>query len=165
MFFKALTNVVLQHEYSLVTDTNGNDHIKQRYFIIDELGSAGNISALERLMSEGRSFGVHVALGVHQLSQMRATYGHEGADTILGLCSYAALLKAGDPLTAKWMSERIGDILPECEIQVADFLNLPNLGTTGKISGYFIAPSLPILRADIPFDSLAPCLENPGALQ
>lgn len=111
VFFKTLTNTVLTHENSSARDESGREHVRPRYFFVDEVGQAGHIADLERLMSEGRSFGVQVMLGVHQLSQLRKTYGQHGAETILGLCSHLAFLKTGDPSTSEWMSKRVGDVL------------------------------------------------------
>lgn len=62
-------------------------------------------------MSEGRSFGVNVTIGVHQLSQLTETYGEHLAETILGLCSNRAFLRTDDQKTADWMSKYVGNCL------------------------------------------------------
>ena len=111
LFVKALTNIFLQRQYSSFTDNNGAWHVRKRYVYLDEVSHLGRTEDLRRLMTEGRSSGVHVVLGVHQLSDLQETYGEAGAKGILGLCSYLALLKTGDPDTADWMSKRIGDRL------------------------------------------------------
>lgn len=108
--FKALTSIMLSHEYSDYLDENGMRHSYQRLVIIDEVGQAGRLE-LDRILSEGRSFGINVILGLHQLSQMRETYGEHVSETILGMCSNYVFLKAGDITTATWMSKTIGNCL------------------------------------------------------
>jgi len=108
---KALTNIVLQHEYSFYHGKNGKPQSYKRQFIFDEVGHAGKLHDIDRLMGEGRSFGIDCVLGLHQLSQLQETYGEHLADSIIGLCSYRAFLKAGDTKTAEWMSKYVGNCL------------------------------------------------------
>lgn len=111
MFLKALTNICLDPKYSLFTKEAGECCVRKRTFFVDEIGQAGRLADFERLMTEGREFAVQVVFGLHQLSQMRETYGEHGAETLIGLCSYLAFLKTGDTTTAEWMSKRVGDQL------------------------------------------------------
>ncbi|WP_428306715.1 type IV secretion system DNA-binding domain-containing protein [Lacipirellula sp.] len=105
---KAITNIVLTHKYSYYFDSEGKQRCYRREFIFDEIGTAGRMHDLERLMSEGRSFGVNVTIGLHQLSQLTETYGENLSETILGLCANRVFLRTDDQRTAKWMSENIG---------------------------------------------------------
>lgn len=109
--FKALTSIILTDEYSKYLDEEGNKQPRQRYVVLDELGNAGHFDELERLMTEGRSFGVHVILGLHQLSQLTKTYGKEGANSVIGMCSFYAFLKNMDTETNDWMSKFLGNCL------------------------------------------------------
>ena len=59
---KALTNIVLQHEYSFYRDKNGKPQCYRRQFVFDEVGHAGKLHDIDRLMGEGRSFGVNCVL-------------------------------------------------------------------------------------------------------
>lgn len=86
-----------------------------RYAFIDEAGQAGQFDELDRIMGEGRSSGINVVLGLHQLSQARETYGENVSETIIGLCSYFAFLKSNDQRTQKWMSELVGTCLRSYE--------------------------------------------------
>jgi hypothetical protein len=108
---KALSDVVLDREYSLYVDDNGEERKRHRLFLLDEFGDAGRLDELSTLLAQGRSFGVHVVLGMHQLSQARKAYGEDDAETIVGLCPYRAFLKSDDVRTQKWMSELIGNCL------------------------------------------------------
>ncbi|HMO85170.1 MAG TPA: type IV secretion system DNA-binding domain-containing protein, partial [Lacipirellulaceae bacterium] len=113
--FKALTDLWLSEEYSFSVDGDGRKRPLHRHMYIDEFGHAGRFDDLERIMGEGRAFGVNVVLGLHQLSQAREAYGENGAETIVGLCSYFAFLKSNDLRTQKWMSEVVGNCLRSYE--------------------------------------------------
>lgn len=110
---KTLTNLTLSDEYSRVLDAEGRTHTLRRYFFFDELGYAGYLPDIERLMGEGRSFGAQVITGLQQLSQLQKTYGKEAADSIIGHHSYMALMKNGDVETVEWACKRIGRALHE----------------------------------------------------
>lgn len=112
---KALAGLFLNDEYSYCVDANGHERLLRRFMFIDEFGQAGQLGDLERLMSEGRSFGLNVVLGLHQLSQVREAYGENGSETIIGMCSYIACLKNNDSRTQKWMSAFIGSCLRSYE--------------------------------------------------
>ncbi|WP_442483342.1 type IV secretion system DNA-binding domain-containing protein [Aeoliella sp. SH292] len=112
---KALTGLWLDDTYSIYIDENGKRQKRHRHLFIDEFGQAGQFDELERLMAEGRSYGVNVVLGLQQLSQVRKAYGEDGSETIIGLCSYLACLKSNDTRTRKWMSEHIGNCLRSYE--------------------------------------------------
>lgn len=112
---KALAGIWLKDRYSFYIDENGNQQKRHRFLIIDEFGEAGQFDELKRIMSQGRTFGIHVVLGLHQLSQVREAYGENGSETIIGLCPYKACLKSEDTRTQKWMSELIGNCLRSYE--------------------------------------------------
>jgi energy-coupling factor transporter ATP-binding protein EcfA2 len=109
MLLEAVTSLILKQEYSFYVDEDGRRRTRKRFFFFDELGSAGRLAALKRLLTVGREFDAHVLLGLHQWSHVEETYGEKRAKTILGLCSYKAFLRADDPDTAEWMSKRIGE--------------------------------------------------------
>ncbi|MBA3483216.1 MAG: type IV secretion system DNA-binding domain-containing protein [Pirellulales bacterium] len=113
--FKALTDLWLKEENAFYIDDKGKQRTHHRYVFIDEFGQAGQLDELDRLMGEGRYFGVNVVLGLHQLSQIRETYGENVSETIIGLCSYLACLKSNDQRTQKWMSEQVGTCLRSYE--------------------------------------------------
>lgn len=106
--FNALTELTNRAEYSHYIDESGNRRVRKRLFFIDELPSAGRLPDLQALMTQGREFGAQVVTGVQQLSHLKAAYGEQAAETLLGLNAYMALLKTGDPTTSEWMSRRVG---------------------------------------------------------
>jgi len=103
-----MTKLVLTHEHSKTVDSDGHTQSLKRYFFFDEVGEAGHLDSLKRLLSEGREFGAHVVLGLHQISQFHESFGKEATTTILGLCQYFALLRTQCHETADWMSKRVG---------------------------------------------------------
>jgi hypothetical protein len=111
LLLRALTELVVKHQYSFAEDEYGNRQVRRRYFFFDELGDAGKLPTLKRLLSQGREFGVNVVLGLHAISQLEETYGKEHANTLLALCPYKILLRAGDSATAEWMAKYVGDVL------------------------------------------------------
>jgi hypothetical protein len=108
---KSLTNIVLQHENTFYLDGDGQLQARRRLFVFDEFGHAGRLQDIDLLLGEGRSYGVTGILGLHQLSQAQQTYGDNMTDSILGMCTYRAFLKAGDVKTAEWMSKFVGSCL------------------------------------------------------
>jgi hypothetical protein len=111
LMLRALTELVVSHEYSVDYDNNGCPHVRRRYFFLDELGEAGRLPTLRRLLSQGREFGVTVVLGLHAISQLEETYGKAHANTILANIPYKALHRAGDYATAEWMTKSSGECL------------------------------------------------------
>jgi Type IV secretion-system coupling protein DNA-binding domain len=109
--FKTLTNLFLTHEYSSFRDANGNRRFLRRYVVLDELGDAGRLPEIERLLFKGRDFGVNVLAAFQQLSMLRKTYGEDDMKTILGQCGSTVFLKQKDTETQEWMSKYIGEQL------------------------------------------------------
>jgi len=80
----------------------------QVWVIADELASLGHQPMIEMLMTRGRKRGLAVTLGVQNVSQLRAIYGHEGAITLTSSPTTKVILRVDEPETAKWASELIG---------------------------------------------------------
>ena len=78
---------------------------------MDEFGAAGHLPDVQRLFTQGRSFGVSIVAGLQEISSLEAVYGENVADTILGQFSYKACLKSGSPKTQEWMSKQFGERL------------------------------------------------------
>jgi hypothetical protein len=108
---RILTNLFTTDEYSSYRDASGARRVRRRYVYLDEVGDAGHLPDLVRLLSKGRDFGVNVVLGVQQRSQLVAVYGEEDTDTILGQCGYMTFLKQKDPKTQKYASDYCGEQL------------------------------------------------------
>jgi len=118
---KALADIWLTDRYSLYFDENGQQRKRHRFLIVDEFGEAAQFDELQRIMGQGRTFGIHVVLGLHQLSQVRKAYGEEDSETIIGLCPYKAFLKNGDVRTQEWMSKLLGNCLQSYDKQTFSY--------------------------------------------
>lgn len=79
------------------------------WFFLDEVREAGNLDALGRLMTKGRSVGASVVLGFQDIQGMRDAFGKEAADEIIGLCANKAILRLESPETAEWASKVLGE--------------------------------------------------------
>lgn len=111
MLFERLATLLLDNRYKSEVLRDGRHRLKRRYVFLDELGTAGKFPELDRLLSEGRSFGVEIAIGLQAISQLEQTYGEAMAKTLLDLFSFTALFRTGGPNTAEWMSRRVGQAI------------------------------------------------------
>lgn len=79
------------------------------WFIMDEVDSLGKISSLNAGLSKLRKYGCKCVLGLQTIAQLRATYGNDGAQTLLANVSTKFVLRAGDGETAEYFSAEFGD--------------------------------------------------------
>ena len=79
------------------------------WFVMDEVDSLGKVSSLRSGLTKLRKYGCKVVLGLQTISQLRATYGHDEAQTLLANISTKAVLRAGDGETAEYFSKEFGD--------------------------------------------------------
>lgn len=80
------------------------------FFLLDELADLPHVENLERLLPQGRKFGACVILSFQAIGQMRAHYGAERAEALLGSCSTKLFLQLVDRASRQWASETIGSI-------------------------------------------------------
>lgn len=78
------------------------------WFILDELPSLHTLPSLGQGLAETRQFGGCFVLSIQSISQLRDSYGSNGAQTISSLCNNKVFLRAGDHESARWYSESIG---------------------------------------------------------
>jgi len=78
------------------------------WLIIDELPSLHRLPSLQGFLAQSRKFGGCGVIAFQQISQLRDTYGKDGADTITGLCTTWACLRQNDPPTAEWTAKSFG---------------------------------------------------------
>jgi hypothetical protein len=64
---------------------------------------------MAELLGVGRSKGASILLGIQDVSGMRAAYGPDRTDEILGLCENKTFLRVGNAATAEWASKYFGD--------------------------------------------------------
>ena len=79
------------------------------WFFLDEVKEAGNLDALGRLMTKGRSVGASVVLGFQDVDGMYEAFGENQAKSILGQCATKLFLRLDSPETAKWAESVFGE--------------------------------------------------------
>lgn len=78
-------------------------------FVIDEFPTLPPLKFLKRVMSEGRGYGAMVILAAQNHTQIRETYGENGAATICSVCSTQIVFRVNDPESADRASRLLGD--------------------------------------------------------
>lgn len=78
------------------------------WLFLDEAPSLGPIEGLERLLAEGRKFGAACILGFQDVSQIRAAYGRETAQTLASVMRTKLIMAAEDPESADYYSKMLG---------------------------------------------------------
>jgi type IV secretory pathway TraG/TraD family ATPase VirD4 len=79
------------------------------WFFLDEVKEAGELEALDRLMTKGRSFGAAVVLGFQNINGLYETFGENPAKSILGQCATKVFLRVDSPETAEWAQSVFGE--------------------------------------------------------
>lgn len=86
-----------------------DDEARRVWFMLDEFATWGRIASITDLLTKARKKGGVGVLGLQSISQIRETYGREGAQTLLANLGNWLTLRAGDAETADFMSKNIGD--------------------------------------------------------
>ncbi|MBA8667853.1 type IV secretion system DNA-binding domain-containing protein [Holosporaceae bacterium 'Namur'] len=71
------------------------------WIILDELPSLHTLPSLVQGLAEVRQFGGCFVLSIQSVSQLKDSYGYNGAQTISSLCNSKVFLRAGDSDSAK----------------------------------------------------------------
>ena len=79
------------------------------WFILDEIDSLQVLPFLSSAEAEGRKFGGSFLLGYHGASQLRTTYGYDGATKLSNLASTRLFLRQPEEADASYASKNIGD--------------------------------------------------------
>lgn len=81
---------------------------RRLWYIMDELDSLGKISSLRGGLTKLRKYGGVCVSGLQTISQLRTTYGHDEAQTLLSCMGTKLMLRAGDAETGKYFENEIG---------------------------------------------------------
>lgn len=81
---------------------------RRLWYVMDELDSLGKISSLRAGLTKLRKYGGVCVSGLQTVAQLRNTYGHDEAQTLLSCMTTKLILKAGDGETAKYFENEIG---------------------------------------------------------
>jgi type IV conjugative transfer system coupling protein TraD len=142
------------------------DEHRRIWLSIDEAASLGRIQTLEAFLTKARKYGGCAVIGLHSISQLRALYGHDNAQTLLSCLSTWLVLRAADAETAEYLSRHIGDheirrivesggnnqqgdsrnwseqITQERVVMASELQSLPNLNGYLRLAGHY--PVCPI---------------------
>lgn len=81
---------------------------RRLWYVMDELDSLGKINSLRAGLTKLRKYGGVCVSGLQTIAQLRHTYGHDEAQTLLSCMTTKLILKAGDGETAKYFENEIG---------------------------------------------------------
>jgi hypothetical protein len=79
------------------------------WIVIDELATLRRLQHLEDILTRGRKRGVAVVMGFQAVPQLRKLYGRDTTATLLAAPAVKLLLRTGEPETARWCSDAIGN--------------------------------------------------------
>ncbi len=133
-FVAALADLAILETLSLSTNERLHASRHRRlFFLLDELDSLGAVSELKDALTKLRKFGGCCILGIQTVAQLRAVYGKETAQAILGNVSTRAILRPQDGETAQEMERLLG----EQDIERRTFVTSENRGdsSSGLLSG------------------------------
>ena len=85
-----------------------DDHQRRIFFILDEFGTLQRLSTIKDLMTLSRSKGGAVFIGIQDKGQIDKIYSPEFSQSILNACGNSIMFRVADPITAKYLSDRIG---------------------------------------------------------
>lgn len=124
---------------------------RRLWYVYDELDSLGRLSSLKSATTKLRKYGGVVVGGIQTISQLEATYGEKGAQTICSSLGNKIILAAGDGETAEYMEKELGQQtvmgvtyndqgtsqseLERATVLASDLLTLPDLNGFARLTG------------------------------
>ena len=111
---KPLVSLWLDIAISAVLSLPGEDeslpHEKRRrlFVSLDELQALQKLPALDGALLRGRKKGLSVTLGIQSIKGVRAIYGNNEADALLGQPQTQLVLRTPEEGTAKWLEGQLG---------------------------------------------------------
>jgi type IV secretory pathway TraG/TraD family ATPase VirD4 len=85
-----------------------DDHHRRVFFILDEFGTLQRLSTIKDLLTLSRSKGGAAFIGIQDKGQIDKIYSPEFSQSILNACGNSIIFRVSDPVTAKYLSDRIG---------------------------------------------------------
>lgn len=106
---------LLSNYYSMIINlltmealTWNDDLLRRRYIIVDELPALPRITAILRLIREGRSKGISMIVGSQTIQAIREKYGTEGTGTILDI-NTRIFFRVNNPQDTEILAKIIGE--------------------------------------------------------
>lgn len=132
----------------------------KHFLVLDEVQSAGQISVLPALLTEGREKGVATILALQDVASMRHVYGKDQSDALMSQFGNKAFLRLEGDSTAEWASKTIGETeqyeytrgvslqgpptvtrneqrVRRAALMPADFLTIPTTNKANGLTGYY----------------------------
>lgn len=100
----ALTGSAINALMSCKPDLN-----RRLWINIDEFAALQKQEAFPKALAEFRKFGGCIAVGLQDIPQLRALYGHAEAESMVSLFNTRVIFRSGHPDTAKVMSQMLGE--------------------------------------------------------
>ncbi|RJQ14437.1 hypothetical protein C4553_01115 [Candidatus Parcubacteria bacterium] len=86
-----------------------DDRERRVFFLIDEFGTLQRLQSIVNLLTLGRSKGASAWLGIQDIGQIEEIYGQELRQTLINACGTNLIYRVSDPVTAKYLSDKIGE--------------------------------------------------------
>ena len=86
-----------------------DDYNRRIFFILDELGTLQRLSTIVQLLTLSRSKGGSCWLGIQDIGQLDKIYTQNIRQAIVNACGSNLIFAVADPITAKFLSDKIGD--------------------------------------------------------
>jgi hypothetical protein len=89
-------------------ETLPHDKRRRLFVFLDELQALQKLPALDGALLRGRKKGLSVTLGIQSIKGVRAIYGNNEADALLGQPQTQLVLRTPEEGTAKWLEGQLG---------------------------------------------------------
>ncbi|CEH93772.1 type IV secretion system DNA-binding domain-containing protein [Xanthomonas citri] len=86
----------------------GDNDDRRLWYVMDELDSLGKVTNLKEGLTKLRKKGGVCVSGIQTISQLRTTYGHDLAQTMLGNMNNRLVMRASDGETAGYFEKELG---------------------------------------------------------
>jgi len=112
---------LLMRRLMSIDDAWGRQHPVK--LIVDGVHSLTCLPTLERVLTEGRKFGVNTILATQNKHQIDDRYGRNAASTMLSSPPYKIVLRCNEPDSAEWLSRLLGTATASVGGQEFDSIN------------------------------------------
>lgn len=85
------------------------DRTRRIWLCIDEVASIGRVQSIAENLTKGRKHGLCTLFSAQTVAQLRQIYGRDGAQVLTDTANTWAVFRAGDPDTARWLSDALGE--------------------------------------------------------
>ncbi|MBF0315156.1 MAG: type IV secretion system DNA-binding domain-containing protein [Oligoflexia bacterium] len=86
------------------------ENIERRiFFFLDEFGTLQRLSNILNMLKLSRSYGGSIWIGIQDIGQIENVYGRESTKTIMNSCGNAIIFGVDEPLTADYLSKKVGE--------------------------------------------------------